>query len=132
MRNLWQSLRQKVFPNYSTKGYRLLIDWISTKLRRLSEFQTPKEELAKRAINQRGLPDDLNDENLSLLSQVCDIISILAVSRKKADEDANQLIKLPPSESFGNGTSSELVLLIPQLIFWLEFTLDREDRLPQF
>lgn len=25
-----------------------------------------------------------------------------------------------------------MILLIPQLIFWLEFTLDREDRLPQF
>jgi len=42
------------------------------------------------------------------------------------------LIKLPPPESFGLGCSSELYLLIPQLIFWLEFTLDREDRLPQF
>ena len=95
-------------------------------------FQTPAEELSKRPVNQRSLPDDLSDENLLLLAQLCDVISIVAASRQKSDEEANQLIKLPPSESFGNGTSSELVLVIPQIVFWLEFTLDREDRLIQF
>ena len=41
MRNLWQSIRQKVFPNYSTKGYRQLIDWITTRLKALVYIQTP-------------------------------------------------------------------------------------------
>jgi phage baseplate assembly protein W len=64
-------------------------------------------------VEMTFLPDDLSDENLLLLSQICDVISIVAASRQKGDEEANQLIKLPPSESFGNGTSSELVLVIP-------------------
>lgn len=113
MRNLWQSIRQKVFPNYSTRGYRQLIDWISSRLKELVNFQTPAEELEKRPVNQRNLPDDLSEENLLLLSQLCDVISIVAASRQKGDEEASQLIKLPPAESFGNGSSSELVLVIP-------------------
>jgi hypothetical protein len=44
---------------------------------------------------------------------LCDVISIVAASRQKGDEEASQLIKLPPAESFGNGSSSELVLVIP-------------------
>lgn len=35
MKSLWLSLRQKVFPNYSTKGYRLLIEWIQLKMSHL-------------------------------------------------------------------------------------------------
>lgn len=41
MRNLWQSIRQKVFPNYSTKGYRQLIDWITNQLKALVYIQMP-------------------------------------------------------------------------------------------
>jgi hypothetical protein len=69
--------------------------------------------LAKRPINQRNLPEDLSEENLTFLTQLCDIISIVANARLKCEEDASQLIKLPPSESFGNGASSELVLIVP-------------------
>ena len=32
MKNLWNSIKLKVFPNYSTKGYRKLIEWINFKL----------------------------------------------------------------------------------------------------
>ena len=42
------------------------------------------------------------------------------------------MIKLPTAESFGNGASSEMYLLIPQLIFFLEYSIDREDRLQLF
>ena len=42
------------------------------------------------------------------------------------------MIKLPIPESFGNGASSEMYLLLPQLIFWLEYSIDREDRLQLF
>jgi hypothetical protein len=87
MRSLWQSIRQKVFPNYSTRGYRLLIDWINVRFRKLADFQTSKEELAKRPVNQRHLPDDLSDENLNLLVQLCDTISIISVSRQKTEDE---------------------------------------------
>jgi hypothetical protein len=59
------------------------------------------------------LPDDLSDENILVLTQLCDIVSIISISRQKAEDEANQLIKLPPAESFGSGTSSELVILLP-------------------
>ena len=42
------------------------------------------------------------------------------------------MIKLPTAESFGNGASSEMYLLIPQLVFFLEYSIDREDRLQLF
>ena len=35
MKNLWNSIKAKVFPNYSTKGYRKLIEWISAKMTHL-------------------------------------------------------------------------------------------------
>ena len=31
IKNLWQSIRQKVFPNYSASGYRSLTKWLITK-----------------------------------------------------------------------------------------------------
>ena len=56
----------------------------------------------------------------------------MTFNRLKQEEEANQLIKLPTPESFGNGASSEMYLLLPQLMFWLEYSIDREDRLPLF
>ena len=35
MKNLWNSIKQKVFPNYSTKGYRKLIEWLNFKMHHL-------------------------------------------------------------------------------------------------
>ena len=60
------------------------------------------------------------------------MITLVTFNRLKQEEEANQLIKLPTPESFGNGPSSEMYLLLPQLMFWLEYAIDREDRLQLF
>lgn len=64
--------------------------------------------------------------------QMAEIITIVAMGRQKCEEDANQLIRLPTAEKYGGGPSTELYLVLTPLIFWLEFAIDREDRLPLF
>lgn len=54
------------------------------------------------------------------------------MGRQKGEEDANQLIRLPTCERFGGGASSELYLVLTPLIFWLEFSIDKRDRLSLF
>jgi len=39
---------------------------------------------------------------------------------------------LPTNEKFGGGSSSELYLVLSPLIYWLEFSIDKEDRLLMF
>lgn len=133
MKNLWNSVKQKVFPNYSTKGYRKLIEWISRKMTHLmnSIKVLPEDLLNTKPVNQRkdAFPDELSDEETICLSQLCEVVTTVTFNRLKQEEEANQLIKLPVPESFGNGASSEMYLLLPQLIFWMEYSIDREDRL---
>ena len=50
MKNLWNSIKQKVFPNYSTKGYRLLIEWIQLKM---SHLVTSPKTLAQDILNTK-------------------------------------------------------------------------------
>lgn len=71
MKNLWNSIKQKVFPNYSTKGYRRLIEWISQKMSLLmnSEKTHPQDLLNTKPVSQRkdAFPDELSDEeNITL------------------------------------------------------------------
>ena len=56
---------------------------------------------------------ELSDEETIVLTQLCDVITIVTMGRQKTEEEATQLIKLPPAESFGNGTSSEMYLILP-------------------
>ena len=63
---------------------------------------------------------------MNTLSQLLDIVSLISTGRKKTEEEANQLIKIK-QEYF-----IELYLLINPLLFWLDFSVEREDRLPLF
>jgi hypothetical protein len=87
---------------------------------------------SKPVKERKNFVEELTDDETAILGQLCDVITIIAMGRQKNEEEANQLIKLPSAESFGNGTSSELVLVLPQLVFWLEYAIDREDRLQLF
>ena len=133
MKNLWNSIKQKVFPNYSTKGYRKLVEWISLKMNHMmtSKKTHSQDLLNTKPVSQRAgaFPDELSDDENITLCQLCEVITIVTFNRLKQEEEANQLIKLPTPESFGNGASSEMYLLLPQLVFWLEYSIDREDRL---
>lgn len=55
------------------------------------------------------------------------VIVIVAQGRQKQEEDANQLIRLPSYEKYGGGPSSELYLVLAPLLYWLEYSIDRED-----
>jgi hypothetical protein len=56
----------------------------------------------------------------------------VAIGRKKSDDDAHQLIKIPTLEQLGGGTSNELFLVLAPLVYWLEYAVDREDRFSLF
>ena len=90
--------------------------------------------LATKPEKQRkdAFPQELSEDENIILLQLCEVINIVTYNRLKQEEDANQLIRLPTAESFGNGASSEMYLLLPQLIFFLEYSIDREDRLQLF
>lgn len=61
-------------------------------------------------------------------------MAIISVSKQKlAEEEANQLIKLPIEKIGKCGTAAaELYLTMPALLFWMEYSIDREDRLALF
>ena len=51
---------------------------------------------------------------------------MISVGRKKNDEEANQLIKIKQEYCL------ELYLLINPLLFWLDFSVEREERFSHF
>jgi hypothetical protein len=63
---------------------------------------------------------------MNFISMLTDIISLISVGRKRNEEETNQLIKLQ-IDSF-----IDLYLLVNPLLYWLEFSIAREDRLPLF
>jgi len=96
-----------VFPNYSASGYRCLTKWLIYKLTEI-----------------KGL-----DNQDDLIRQLAEVIQIVATGRLKNEEESQQLIRLPSSEQFGGGSSSEFYLLLAPLLYWLEYSIDREERL---
>jgi len=64
--------------------------------------------------------------------QMAEIITIVAVGRQKNEEDSNQLIRLPSYERYGGGPSSELYLVLTPLLYWLEYSIDKEERFSLF
>jgi hypothetical protein len=63
---------------------------------------------------------------------MAEIITIVSLGRQKSEEDANQAIRLPSHERYGGGPSSELYLVLAPLLYWLEYSIDREDRFSLF
>jgi hypothetical protein len=55
-----------------------------------------------------------------------DIVSLIAIGRKKNEEEANSLIKLKQEFCI------DLYLLINPLMFWVDFSVEREERLNLF
>ena len=110
MKSLWLSIRNKVLPNYSNKGFQSLVNWLVQKLTEIKGAE--------------GMDDRVR--------QMAEVITIVSLGRQKSEEDANQLIRLPSFEKYGGGPSSELYLVLAPLLYWLEYSIDREDRLPLF
>jgi hypothetical protein len=70
--------------------------------------------LNTKPLNQRHtLIEELSEEETALLAQMCDIITIVTMERHKTNVEENQLLKLPPAESFGQGSSAEMYILLP-------------------
>lgn len=114
---LWGNIRQKVFTNYSQRHLQFLIEWIVHKMNSLSKgkmLQNDKENL-------RDL--DLNEDEMYLLNTLLDIIGLVSVGRKKNDEEANTLIKMKQEYTI------ELCQVLQPLLFWLDFSIERENRL---
>lgn len=63
---------------------------------------------------------------------MAEIVSVVTLGRQKSEEDANQLIKLPTLKQYGGGPSSELYLVLSPLLYWLEYSIDKEERFMMF
>lgn len=63
---------------------------------------------------------------MGYISLIADIISLISVGRRRNDEETNSLIKVKSENSI------DLYLLLNPLLYWLEFSVAREERLPLF
>jgi hypothetical protein len=69
---------------------------------------------------------ELSDEDLIQLSQYLEIITFISVGRRQSQDEANSLIKI--KQDF----CMDLYLLLNPLLFWLDFSVEREERLNIF
>ena len=106
--SLWQNIRTKIMWNYSHKGMKDVIEWIAEQLVTMSE------------------KDDIDETDIKKLITLWDITSLISVERLKIEEDTNNLIRLSTS------LSMDLYLLLNPVIYWLKFSIEREDRLHLF
>lgn len=70
--------------------------------------------------------ENIDDAEMQKLITLLDIISLISVERLKIEEDTNNLIRLNTS------LSMDLYLLINPVIYWMRFSIEREDRLHLF
>jgi len=114
LKNLWQSIRQRVFTNYSAKGLRTLIEWVVSKLVELTKNE---KEISKLELTEQEMMD---------LGHLIDIIGLVSAGRKKNEEEANSLIQIKVDYCL------DLYLLLNPLLYWLDFSVERDDRLSLF
>ena len=69
---------------------------------------------------------ELSDEDLQQLCQYLEIITFISVGRHNNQEEANSLIKIKQDYCM------DLYLLLNPLLFWLDFSVEREERLNLF
>lgn len=74
-------------------------------------------------ISQKESPDEADVQKLVTL---LDIVSLISVERLKIEEDTNNLIRLNTS------LSMDLYLLLNPVVYWMKFSIEREDRLHLF
>ena len=123
MKNLWTSIRSKVFTNYSMKGFKQLIDWLVSKMSLLAQNCTILD--GKSSASEIAMLE-LSEDDLQQLSQYLEIITFISVGRRNNQEEANSLIKIKQDYCM------DLYLLLNPLLFWLDFSVEREERLGLF
>jgi hypothetical protein len=69
---------------------------------------------------------ELSEDDLMQLSQYLEIITFISVGRRNNQEEANTLIKIKQDYCM------DLYLLLNPLLFWLDFSVEREERLALF
>lgn len=123
MKNLWSSIRTKVFTNYSMKGFKQLIEWLVSKMSLLAQNCTILD--GKSSASEIAMLE-LSEDDLMQLSQYLEIINFISVGRRNNQEEANSLIKIKYDFCM------DLYLLLNPLLFWLDFSVEREERLNLF
>jgi hypothetical protein len=123
LKNLWTSIRTKVFTNYSMRGFKQLVEWLVSRMSLLAQNCTILDGKSS-ASDIAKL--ELSEEDLVQLSQFLEIITYISVGRRNNQEEANTLIKI--KQDF----CMDLYLLLNPLLFWLDFSVEREDRLNLF
>ena len=107
MKNLWTSIRSKVFTNYSMKGFKQLIEWLVSKMSLLAQNCTILD--GKSSASEIAMLE-LSEDDLLQLSQYLEIITFISVGRRNNQEEANSLIKIK-QDYFINDEAQELSAL---------------------
>lgn len=123
MKNLWANIRSKVFTNYSMKGFKQLVDWLVEKMSQLAQNCTIQDDRSR--ISEIAMLE-LSEDDLVQLSQYLEIITFISVGRRNSQEEANSLIKIRQDYCV------DLCLLLNPLLFWLDFSVERMERLNLF
>ena len=123
MKNLWTSMRTKVFTNYSMKGFKQLIEWLVAKMSLLAQNCTILD--GKSSASEIAMLE-LSEEDIIQLSQYLEIITYISAGRRSSQDEANSLIKIKQDYCM------DLYLLLNPLLFWLDFSVEREERLGLF
>ena len=96
----------------STGSWRSCRSWLHPRTRTTARQTSVNLSLLKRKLSQ--------------LQQLLDVVSLVAVGRSKNDEEANSLIKIRQEYCM------DLYMLLNPLLFWLDFAVEREERLQLF
>mmetsp|Transcript_1902 Transcript_1902/g.2662 ORF Transcript_1902/g.2662 Transcript_1902/m.2662 type:complete len:189 (+) Transcript_1902:3059-3625(+) len=123
LKNLWTSIRTKVFTNYSMKGFKQLIDWLVHKMSLLAQNCTILD--GKSSASEIAMLE-MSEDDLQQLCQYLEIITLISVGRRNNQEEANSLIKIKQEYCM------DLFLLLNPLLFWLDFSVEREERIGLF
>jgi len=114
-----------------------LIDWLVDKMSIIAQNAGINNKemiigtgMSEDQIDDQSNPDisklEITEEEGNQLQQIFDIVSVISISRKKNEEEANSHIKIKQDYIL------ELYLLINPLLFWLDFSVEREERFGLF
>lgn len=70
--------------------------------------------------------DQMNDKDMGVVISLLDITSLISIERLKMEEETNTLIRLSSS------LSMDLYILLNPILYWLNFSVESENRLHLF
>ena len=135
VQNLWQSLINNVFVNYSGKEIKNIISWISIQITSLKE---KAEEISDHDLNQLNVIFELiylistnskiNEEGCLFRHTTQETSDHYSGDSKPGINEENSLIKIQAKNHY----DLDLYILISPVLFWCDFSIEKESRISIF